>query len=356
MPGPEAAIDWSMGSRAGRIADWQTAALAARSVAGRGPSTSSQQRASLRADLSEAITRADDLVAEATLLVHGGGRSRADVMSRGAWVDANLRGLQRLLEPFVERLAPVAGSRSPVGRKALGGQLGLLLGYASRKVLGQYDPFLPADDEGLLYFIGPNVVEVERTTGVPPRDFRLWIALHEAAHRAQFGATPWLRAHLSGLVGSYLDSMTADPERVARQLREVAARVREGGDLRSIGPAALASGPQRDLLRRTQGLMSLLEGHATWTMNRVARGRVADLEAMRAAMRRRRRPSGIGAAVQRATGFDLKVRQYDAGERFVRTVVDRVGVEGLNVVWRSAAMLPDAREIAEPARWLARTT
>lgn len=356
MPGPEAAIDWSMGSRAGRIADWQTAALAARSVAGRGPTTSPAERDALRRDLAEAIERADDLVAEATHLTHGGARSRADVISRGAWVDANIRGLQRLLEPFVDRLAPGAGPRSSLGRKAVGGQLGLLLGYASRKVLGQYDPFLPADDEGLLYFIGPNVVEVERATGVPPRDFRLWIALHEAAHRTQFGATPWLRAHLSGLVGSYLDSVAGDPERVARQLREVATRVRDGGDLRAIGAAAVSSGPQRDLLRRTQGLMSLLEGHATWTMNRAARGRVADLEAMRAAVRRRRRATGVGKAVQRATGFDLKIRQYDAGERFVRTVVDRVGVEGLNVVWRSAAMLPDAREIAEPARWLARAT
>ena len=45
----------------------------------------------------------------------------------------------------------------------MGAQAGALFGYVSRRVLGQYDVFLPPDDEGLLYFVGPNVAEVERT-------------------------------------------------------------------------------------------------------------------------------------------------------------------------------------------------
>jgi uncharacterized protein (DUF2342 family) len=57
------------------------------------------------------------------------------------------------------------------------------MGYVSRKVLGQYDLFLPPDDDGLLYFVGPNVVPVERRCGSGVRDFRLWLSLHEVAHR-----------------------------------------------------------------------------------------------------------------------------------------------------------------------------
>jgi uncharacterized protein (DUF2342 family) len=71
-----------------------------------------------------------------------------------------------------------------------GAQIGALLGYVSRKVLGQYDAFLPPDDDGLLYFVGPNLVEVERRFELPARDFRLWVSIHEVTHRVQFGATP----------------------------------------------------------------------------------------------------------------------------------------------------------------------
>ncbi len=47
-------------------------------------------------------------------------------------------------------------------------------------MLGQYDVFLPPDDEGLIYFVGPNVAEAERRFSLPAADFRLWIALHES--------------------------------------------------------------------------------------------------------------------------------------------------------------------------------
>ena len=75
-------------------------------------------------------------------------------MSRGEWVNANLGGLQRLLEPLAARVLPEGAPRSGFRRKALGAQIGGLLGYVSRKVLGQYDAFLPPDDDGLLYFVG----------------------------------------------------------------------------------------------------------------------------------------------------------------------------------------------------------
>lgn len=351
---PGSTVDWSMGSRADRLLDPTTASIAARSVAGRGPSTTPDERARLRTDLATAVDEASPLVVAATGLVVDGPAARASILSRGAWVDTNLRGLQRILDPLAARIVPEGSSWPAFRRRAIGGQLGLLLGYASRKVLGQYDPFLPPDDDGLLTFIGPNVIEAERLTGVPARDFRFWIALHEVTHRVQFGSTPWLRGHLASLAEAYVGAVADEPDRVGRRLRSIAERVREET---AVGPGLmlqLMTGPQRDLFRRMQGLMSLLEGHATYVMNVVARPRVADLDGMRRALRRRRRVAGAERAFQRATGFEMKVRQYDAGERFVRTVVDRIGMDGFNAVWSAARMLPDAREIAEPQRWLAR--
>ena len=138
-----------------------------------------------------------------------GFRSRAWVMARSEWIRANLTGLQRLLEPLAERL--LAGKRSSRGefkRKAMGAQAGALFGYVGKRVLGQYDVFLPPDDEGLLYFVGPNVAEVEQRFSLPARDFRLWISIHEVTHRVQFGSAPWLRGHLQGLVDQYLQAIS----------------------------------------------------------------------------------------------------------------------------------------------------
>jgi coenzyme F420 biosynthesis associated uncharacterized protein len=354
--GPADGLDWSMTSRSSSIVDWNAAEAVGRRVGGRGPLTSRDERDRLRADLVAAVAESEIAVLAATGLTTAGARSRAWVISRRTWVQRNLSGLERALDPVADRLTK--GERWSDGRRvAVGLQVGGLLGYASRKVLGQYDLFVPPDDDGLLYFVGPNVIEAERRApSLRPKDFRLWIAAHEVTHRVQFAATPWLRGHLLDLVDRYLTTMDLDPGAMSAQVRRAVDEVRAGRIPEGFGAVfLLLSEEQRELFRRMQGLMSLLEGHASYVMNEVARGRVADLEGMRRTLRERR--AGIGAAeraFQKASGFELKARQYDAGERFVRAVVERVGMDGFNAVWSRPEHLPLPEEIAEPARWIAR--
>lgn len=353
----EAAIDWSMGSRAAALVDWDTAVHTGRRVGGAGPQTPRVERARMREDLAEVVQEAESLIRGFTgLSTAGGFRSRAWLMSRGEWVGANANGLQRLLEPLAQRVLPQGASRSDLRRKALGAQIGGLLGYVSRKVLGQYDAFLPPDDDGLLYFVGPNLVEVERRFELPRRDFRLWVAIHEVTHRVQFGATPWLRAHLEQMIGRYLQTVQVDSREVLAQLRRAADAIRSGADWRGInGVLLLMNDEQRNLFARMQALMTLLEGHASFVMNVVAEGRVADLARMRRALKQRRRSrGGVEKAFQQAIGFETKVQQYASGERFVRSVVNDVGMEGLNRVWLDAGNLPSTEEIADPSRWVGR--
>src|SRR5215218_8222179 len=210
------AIDWSMGSRAGVLVDWRTANDAARRVGGSGPATSAVERARLREDLA-------------------------------------------VLVPLAEKLIPPGSKRSELRRKGLGAQVGGLLGYVSRKVLGQYDIFLPPDDEGLLYFVGPNVVEAERRFNMPPRDFRLWIAAHEVTHRVQFGATDWLKPYLSSHVDRYLDTVQVDSKELMNQLRRAVDEIRAGADWRGAQAILLLmTEEQRELFAKMQALMSLL--------------------------------------------------------------------------------------------------
>lgn len=350
-----AAIDWSMGSRADALVDWGTAADTGRRVGGPGPRTPAAERARLREDLAQLVPQTESLIADFTGLHAGGIRSRPWVMSRGEWVGANLNGLQRLLEPLASRLVPEGSSRSGLRRKALGVQIGGLLGYVSRKVLGQYDVFLPPDDDGLLYFVGPNVVEVEQRFGLAPRDFRFWIAIHEVTHRVQFGATAWLKPYLARHIGAYLDTVQVDSREMLEQLRRAAEQIRAGADWRGPnGILLLMTDEQRALFAKMQALMALLEGHASFVMNGVAEGRVKDLDRMRRSLKQRRSSGGVEKAFQRAIGLESKVAQYDIGQRFVRAAVDRVGMAGFNRVWEDEANLPTLQEIAEPARWLGR--
>ena len=352
----EAAIDWSMGSRAAALVDWGTAVQTGRRVAGGGPQTAAVERARMREDLIEVVPYAETLISEFTgLSAEGGFRSRPWLMSRSEWIGANVNGLQRLLEPLAARVLPEGTPRSDFRRKALGAQVGGLLGYVSRKVLGQYDAFLPPDDDGLLYFVGPNLIEVERRFELPRRDFRLWVSIHEVTHRVQFGATPWLRGYLESMIDRYLETVQVDSREVMAQIRRAADAIRSGADWRGInGVLLMMNEEQRALFARMQALMTLLEGHASYVMNVVAEGRVEDLGRMRGALQQRRRSGGVEKVFQQAIGFETKVKQYASGERFVREVVDNAGMEAFNRVWLEESNLPHPEEIEEPSRWVGR--
>jgi coenzyme F420 biosynthesis associated uncharacterized protein len=348
-------VDWSMGSRASVLVDWKIAADTARRVGGPGPNTTAVERARLREDLAEVVPQAESLIADFTGLRASGYRARPWVMSRGEWASANLNALQRLLEPLAERLIPAGAPRSEFRRKGLGAQIGGLLGYVSRKVLGQYDLFLPADDDGLLYFVGPNVVDAERRFGLRTRDFRLWIAAHEVTHRVQFGATPWLKTYLSRNIDRYLETIKVDSKELMSQVRRAVDEIRAGADWRGPqGILLLMNDDQRALFARMQAMMSLLEGHASFVMNRVVANQVDDVDRMRRALQERRRTGGMEKSFQRAIGFETKIAQYDAGERFVRIAVDAAGMAGFNRVWEREENLPTLEEITQPERWVAR--
>lgn len=347
-------VDWSMGSAAARLADWETALQLGRRVAGPGISVPAVQRARMREDFAELVPFAESLIEDHTSMSVAGFRSRAWVMARSEWIRANLTGMQRLLEPLAERVLAVKPGRAEIRRKAMGAQAGALFGYVARRVLGQYDVFLPPDDEGLLYFVGPNVAEVEQRYGLPTRDFRLWVAIHEVTHRVQFGAAPWLRGHLRDLVDSYLGGVSLDGKELIAQLRRAVEEARSGADARMGGIFLLLTPEQRELFTRVQGLMSLLEGHASYVMNEVSREHVADVDRMRRALTSRRKSTGIERGVQRAIGFEQKIKQYDAGEVFVREVIARAGMDGLNRVWLAPEHLPTLDEIGAPAAWVER--
>jgi coenzyme F420 biosynthesis associated uncharacterized protein len=347
--------------------DWQLAERVAVRAAGREPFAESYLAHSLQRDFDEATAEAEELVAQTTGLRSMSGPARARVTDRAGWVRANVSSFQRLLRPITDKLGDKIGSSvtSGVARKVGGLEVGMLLGWMSARVLGQYDMLViddPADaaaeDQDLVYYVGPNVLALEKRFAFPPKEFRLWLALHEVTHRAQFTGVPWLREHYLGLVQQTLESVDPDPKRFLDALGKVVDDLRSGRKpLEDGGIVTLLATPeQRLVLDKVGGLMSLLEGHGDITMDRAGADRIPSADRFARVLRERRASANPAAKlVQRLIGLEAKINQYAQGERFIEEV-ERLGggPDALDPVWRGASWLPTLAEIREPEEWLDR--
>jgi len=341
---------------------WETATRVASRVAGREPLQDSYHYASLQTDFDELTAQAEQLVAETTGLVSAAGPARARVVDRAGWVTANVASFQRLLRPVVDRFASrISGPAAPVGRAITGAQVGALLGFMSTRVLGQYDLLVLEDEkpeeQDLVYYVGPNILALEKRYSFPPREFRLWLALHEVTHRAQFTGVPWLRGYYLGLVDAVLGVADMDSKRLLDALRRVVDEVGHGRNPLAEGglPALLATPEQRLVFSKLNGLMSLLEGHGDITMDRAGAALIPSAERFGRVLRERRQQSNpLLKLVLQAVGFEAKLAQYEAGERFIEAVEAQGGPALLERVWERPEHLPSLEEVGEPARWVAR--
>ncbi|MGH2711083.1 MAG: zinc-dependent metalloprotease [Actinomycetota bacterium] len=340
------------------LVDWKGAGRSARRFAGPPSQVAPAERARLAEDVAEVVSAADALVSEFTgLSLNGKPASRPWVMTRGEWIDQNLRGFEQILEPVARKLLETRNGHGSgtLRRRVLAFQFGAILGYLGRKVLGQYDLFLPADDRDIVYFVGPNIVELERRHRFPKRDFRMWLALHEVTHRLQFEGVPWLRPYVGDLIGSYLGTMDLDARKMLDRLRHALDEIRAGSHQRDLGVLfALMSPEQRETFRKMQALMSLLEGHGNFVMETLSEGHVRGADRMRRTLQQRRRQGGLGRAMQKAVGLDVKVRQYDMGANFVSEVSAVAGPEGFARVWERPENVPSLEEVARPHDWVDR--
>ena len=343
--------------------DWNMAERVAVRVGGRDPFESSYHYDSLAPDFAELTAEAEELVAAETGLRSLAGPARARVTDRAGWVRANIKSFSRLLRPITDKLDERMGTSklTPFARRATGAEVGALLGWMSTRVLGQYDLLViedeDPDEQDVVYYVGPNILALEKRFAFPPREFRLWLALHEVTHRAQFTGVPWMRGHFLGLVEQSLGSVDPDPKRFVDAIRRVAEGVREGRNPLDDGGivALLATPAQTEVLQQVGGLMSLLEGHGDVTMDRAGAGRIPSAERFSRVLRQRRRNiSPAARLVQRLIGLEAKMNQYEQGEQFIAAVEAQGGPALLNRAFEAPANLPSLAEIRAPREWIDR--
>ncbi|NEC68568.1 zinc-dependent metalloprotease [Streptomyces sp. SID9727] len=362
------------------MVDWNLAVATATRLVRPGPEISREEAREVVAELRRHAKAAEEHVRAFTRMIPEGTEPEDTpvlVVDRAGWIRANVAGFRELLRPLLEKMeerrtggagGAVLGA---VGSKVTGVEVGMLLSFLASRVLGQYETFAPAtrdlpasaDGGGRLLLVAPNIVHVERELEADPHDFRLWVALHEETHRTQFTAVPWLRDHLQGEIQSFLDETDVDPMTFLERLREAAQSLAGGrpdGESDEDGGRSLVelvqTPAQREILGRLTAVMSLLEGHADYVMDGVGPEVVSSVAEIREKFqqRRARGASRLDQALRKLLGLDAKLRQYRDGERFVRAVVDEVGMDGFNRVWTSPNTLPTKAEIARPADWIAR--
>src|SRR5689334_19013668 len=374
--------------------DWDVAISTGVRFARQGPQVSLADARAVVAELRGLTAVVQQPVRELTGLTSQGDIGPVAVVDRPGWIKANVGGFRVVLEPLAERLAersnsvPAAGSViGTIGSRATGMQAGLILAYLSSRVLGQYELFLPpgeggpsangvngngsANGTGLngttangtgtgvgrLTLVAPNIVMVERELGVEPHDFRRWVCLHEETHRVQFTSVPWLRDYVQSMMSEFLLASDLDPGAIVERLRAAAGAVAgavRGSDGDSL-VEAMQTPAQRELLDKLTAVMTLVEGHGDYVMDAVGPQVVPSVADIREKFNSRRGSAGrMEQILRRILGIDLKMKQYAEGSRFVRTVVEEVGMTGFNRVWTSPETLPTRAEISHPADWLAR--
>jgi coenzyme F420 biosynthesis associated uncharacterized protein len=328
----------------------------------------------LRRDLTDAVPRSEELVA-----IESGISApppvKWGIIGRARWAEINVNGMTELLGPIQDRLgARLDSAPMPmrfIQTTAVSAEIGALLGYISKRVLGQYDLLVPEeaapekagrrrsnpDDGASMYFVGVNMVETERRFGFVPEEFALWVALHEVTHRFQFEGVPWLRPRFLELVHSYMETVEMDAKGLAQKFGSAVRKLMS----RSIPPEEkspmylFANDEQRLILEQIQALMTVVEGHGNYVMDAIGARVIPSFKQMRHVFQRRREQQGsIQRIVAHAIGLEMKLRQYEVGQQFCEAVVARSGDSALQALWTAPESFPTMAELRAPETWLHR--
>ncbi len=327
---------------------------------------------------SKISIRAEELVVEHTGLVPSTtGVPCAEVLDRQQWSERNLHTFQSILDHAFASSSTHEGIYSSIFSSNLilrpsswitGMELGISVGWLSYRVLGQYDIFgggygyeaesATLDAPGSVYYVGPNILSLQRRHGFDLYPFGLWIALHETTHRCQLEGVPWLRSYLLEIVDHLLGAMVVpDPERLSAAIKRATSSATSRSDLLSQGGLAtlFASDEQLDDIKKLQAAMSLLEGHGDVVMDDAATDIHEEAKIFSKVLKERRKSGNILVRFfQELLGIKAKLLQYEKGASFIRELQLKGGDEITSLVWQEPANLPSLEELDNPDLWLKR--
>lgn len=404
----------TQGTAAGLV-DWRTVERLSALIPA-GPSASRSARASSVAVLRRSAQEAPAWVARITGLNRAAQQvaesTRVSVVDRAGLVRASTRALRGLMEQVP---APRASEAIQlVGAAEIAGAMSLL----ATRLLGQVVPAAPSGPhsqgagaadvappagEGTdvtppatspardvttgagwdgaasphLLLVAPNVLAVRRQMDLDMLDLPAWVCLHEMTHAVQLAAAPWLGPYLSDsmrmVIGAVVEAVYGGADGAGGESSRGRGRQRprRGRAVRLAARAGrgrvlegLMNVTDRAEVASLAAALTFLEGHAEVVLDDVHPNRMPSVHRLRAVLSRSRAADGgIGPGpglgsllLHRLMGLEAKEAQYADGAAFVRSVVTRIGHEGLNAVWADPELLPTPAELARPDVWVRRVS
>ena len=385
------------GGTAAGLVDWRTVERLTALIPA-GPSASRSTRASSVAVLRRSAQEAPGWVARITGLDWAAQQVaktvRVSVVDRAGLVRASIRALRGLMDQVpapraseAVRLvgaAEMAGAMSLIATRMLGqvvpdASIGAGAGRSGGEEPGGVlaeGGRRPSSSPHLL-LVAPNVLAMRRQLDLDMLDLPAWVCLHEMTHAVQLAAAPWLGPYLSDsmrmVIGAVVGAVYGGPgggggadgtgeqglrRRPGRAAR-IAARAGRGRVLEG-----LTNFKERSEVASLAAALTFLEGHAEVVLDDVHPNRLPSVHRLRAVLSRSRAAdAGIGPGpglgsllLHRLMGLEAKEAQYADGAAFVRSVVTRIGHEGLNAVWADPELLPTPAELARPDVWVRRVS
>lgn|SRR5450756_241424 len=351
------------------MVDWDHVQQVAIRASGHTPLETPWTSRRLRSSYEEMVRRLEGPISEYTETTLPSAGTSVTVMGRKEWIEANVVAFRTLFEP-VEEMYREIGHQSAIvvpglqrlSQMAISGEMGLLMGYLSRRVLGQYDMSVLGREpisNGKLYFVQQNIEGIEKELGIPPEEFRAWITLHESTHAHEFEAFPWLRDYMNHTLRAYLDCVLQEVRKApshssgtaAALVARMAKNIRSGRSLLE----AVMSQRQQHHMGSLQSLMCLLEGYSNHVMNEVGKSQMPHFEEIKSRVDAR---SGDRTQSERLflklTGLSMKMDQYRLGEQFVDMVVKDRSIRFVNNAFKGPENLPTMDEILHHDKWIAR--
>ena len=333
-----------------------------------------------RIAIEELVRVAELQVQSATqLAVARGSALRVEVANRSQWVDSTIEHYRPLLGTIASSISTglptpddlsendpmsqmMAGLSQMLESMLLTMTTGSMVGGLARIAFGGFHLPLPRPTSAPLLVLLPNVDRFGKEWSLDADDLRLWVCLHETAHRAVLGV-PHVGERLSDLLQRHASSFERDPEALNDHL--------SGFDL-SGGPEAFAelnktlsdpemifgavrSPAQAALEPEITALVAAITGYVDHVMDQTGGSIIGSYNMVTEALRRRRTQADASdRLVERILGLELDQNQYDRGTAFVNGVIERAGTSGLNRLFDDPAHLPTPSEVDAPGLWLAR--
>ncbi len=357
-----------MMSWSGGPVNWDLAKQAARQVvaASGDRSVSSPERR----DVEDAFRLADTWLNDSTVFPATGGSPRT--WSRAEWVEGTQEAWRALVDPVAARVSeamnkalpqevsqvagPLVGMMQQIGVSMWGAQVGQSIGKLAGEVLGSTDVGLPLAG-GHPVLVPANVRAFGEGLGVDERDVFLYLAMRELAHLRLYAHAPWLQNHIISLVEEYARHVTVDTERIEGTLRDIDPQRPEAiQEALEGGLFDMPTTPeQKAALARLELALALIEGWVHDVVTLATSNRLPSAEALAETVRRRRATGGPAEQTfATLVGLELRPRKLREAAAFWAAVREARGIDGRDAVWTHPDLLPDADDLADPERFLAR--